>query len=571
MDDATTTDLTTIPPGFVLTERQKLAIDLAGRVNVCLQGPAGSGKSFVVDVVRGRMEAMGKSVAVTAMTGTAAKRIGGVTLHGWAGIGIGDRDAEEYCRMASRPFSKAGKRIRTASLLILDECSMMSVRLFELLDKVMRRVRKAPDVPFGGVLLLFSGDVRQLHPVSRKGDPADLVKPFTESLLFERAFCGDAGRVIILDKNHRQGGDLEYATMLERIGLGNHTQSDLDSLQECVDTSDIDVQAELRAPRVMPTIFGTNKRADDVNQAFYEALGDVEEHEYNSSDIMEPEKGVSASSVRGDLGRLMDQLRRDSRFPETTCIKLGQYVTLLKNIDTDKGWTNGTMCTVVAFSSDGFPVVCRDRERALQILGWQTTQDNGDVGTKDKGDKSNETQVGTGDVEKKRKQSTEDARCAKRLCGVGGVAKGISGDGDTEPDSSKAGDEGCDCNETEKEVEEVSANACGDDDHPDWTTSPDCTVIRPVTVEEMRMKYVGCVYRVAIPVRHARGITVHRAQGATFDESRMDLGRDQMFAMGQVYVALSRVRSKSGVHIMGSVPRNIMVSNTAKAFYKKYG
>ena len=71
---------------------QALALEImAEGHNVLLTGPAGSGKTYVLNEFIRRAKARGKYVAVTATTGLAATHLGGNTIHAWSGIGIADQ------------------------------------------------------------------------------------------------------------------------------------------------------------------------------------------------------------------------------------------------------------------------------------------------------------------------------------------------------------------------------------------------------------------------------------------------------------------------------------------------
>src|ERR1044071_7977463 len=72
-----------------MQQDQALHIMLQGR-SVFLTGPAGSGKTYVLNQLIRRLKAEGKEVAITASTGIAATHIGGMTIHSWSGLGIRD-------------------------------------------------------------------------------------------------------------------------------------------------------------------------------------------------------------------------------------------------------------------------------------------------------------------------------------------------------------------------------------------------------------------------------------------------------------------------------------------------
>jgi ATP-dependent DNA helicase PIF1 len=126
--------------------------------NVFLTGPGGTGKSKWIQTV----STSKKRIQVCAMTGCAAILLdcNAKTVHSWAGIGLGDASKALGCKFAR-------DRWRLTDVLIIDEISMMSDTLFELLDTVGKTIRKS-SLPFGGIQLLFCGDFYQLPPVNAK-------------------------------------------------------------------------------------------------------------------------------------------------------------------------------------------------------------------------------------------------------------------------------------------------------------------------------------------------------------------------------------------------------------------
>ncbi|MEO5499675.1 MAG: AAA family ATPase, partial [Candidatus Saccharimonadales bacterium] len=100
---------------------QALAIEIlhAGH-NVLLTGPAGAGKTYVLNQFIRQAKSDGKHVSVTATTGLAATHLGGNTIHAWSGIGVSDElaeDFEDYLLKSRRDI------IETTDVLIIDEIS----------------------------------------------------------------------------------------------------------------------------------------------------------------------------------------------------------------------------------------------------------------------------------------------------------------------------------------------------------------------------------------------------------------------------------------------------------------
>lgn len=131
---------------------------------VCL-GAAGTGKSHILRVFQDVMDRSGKlrTVAFTAPTGVAACNVRGLTVHSWAGIGTGSDPLEKTIGIVSRS-KEAKKRWLLTETLVIDEISMLSAELFDLLSAVGSRIRQDPR-PFGGLQLIICGDFFQLPPV----------------------------------------------------------------------------------------------------------------------------------------------------------------------------------------------------------------------------------------------------------------------------------------------------------------------------------------------------------------------------------------------------------------------
>lgn len=156
-------------------------------------GAAGTGKSaLVAEIVRGlcaRWPDEPGAVCVTALTGLAAIKAGGQTIHSWAGIGIQHKNARDHLDAACEAIlrhpgqARARRNWARARVLIIDEVSMLTCDLLDLLDKIGRRVRleieKEEDScndpnrmrrhlgsPFGGIQLIMCGDFMQLPPIA---------------------------------------------------------------------------------------------------------------------------------------------------------------------------------------------------------------------------------------------------------------------------------------------------------------------------------------------------------------------------------------------------------------------
>jgi ATP-dependent DNA helicase PIF1 len=164
------------PARVFLSEEQQHVLNLVieNKKSVFFTGSAGTGKSVLMREIISSFRKVYKKepdrVAVTASTGLAACNVGGVTLHSFAGIGLGKEDATELVKKIKKN-QKAKHRWMRTKVLIVDEVSMVDGELFDKLETVARQLRMNGR-PFGGIQLVITGDFFQLPPVPDYGKVA---------------------------------------------------------------------------------------------------------------------------------------------------------------------------------------------------------------------------------------------------------------------------------------------------------------------------------------------------------------------------------------------------------------
>ena len=194
--------------------------------NVLLTGPGGSGKTALIKRMVEEGEAAGKNVQVCALTGCAAVLLGckgSKTVHSWAGVGLASGPHGKVIDkvIKSKHKSLAWKKV---DVLIIDEISMMSKKLFNILDAIGRKVRGGLDVPFGGIQVVFSGDFYQLPPVGDRDDDD------TSAFCFESDYWKSTfHKTIQLTTIFRQT-DLKYTKILNQIRVGKIKKSSYETL-----------------------------------------------------------------------------------------------------------------------------------------------------------------------------------------------------------------------------------------------------------------------------------------------------------------------------------------------------
>ena len=214
-------------PRVFLSDEQKQVLDLVAekKKSVFFTGSAGTGKSVLlretIKVLRDKYKREPDRVAVTASTGLAACNVGGVTLHSFAGIGLGKEVVPELVKKVKRN-QKAKQRWLRTKVLIVDEISMVDGDLFDKLEAIARAIRNNGR-PFGGIQLIITGDFFQLPPVPDYGKVAK--------------FCFDAGtwttsieHTIGLTQVFRQK-DPAFANMLNEMRLGRLTNKSIEAFR----------------------------------------------------------------------------------------------------------------------------------------------------------------------------------------------------------------------------------------------------------------------------------------------------------------------------------------------------
>jgi len=295
-----------------MTQKEALDILKTGR-SVFLTGAAGSGKTYVLREYISYLQSLDADVGITASTGIAATGMGGITIHSWSGIGIRDNlSKSDLQEIAEKKHIK--NKVKKASVLIIDEISMLHHFRLDLIDKVIREIKNSPE-PFGGMQVVFCGDFFQLPPVRKSYDPEAFF-----------AYHSDAWKsldlkICYLSEQHRQS-DLEYLKVLNAIR---------------------DAAVDTETMKILKTRF--NKVAEFEPTKLYSHNRDVNgENETELSKI----SGKVFEYEMQTKGRnnLVEMLKKSCLAPETLRLKLGAKVMFVKN-NFEEGYVNGTLGTVV--------------------------------------------------------------------------------------------------------------------------------------------------------------------------------------------------------------------------------
>jgi ATP-dependent DNA helicase PIF1 len=481
---------------FTLSEdQQEIFNSYVDGENIFITGPGGCGKSFLIKQIYNHAKEHNKNIHVTALTGCAAILLGSnaKTLHSWSGIGLAKADDTIIAtRIEMNKWKK--KNWKKTQILIIDEVSMMSKRLFNLLDFIGKKVRKSSK-PFGGIQVIFCGDFYQLPPVGNCGDPDSLLFCF-ESELWDQTFDSQ----YILDKSYRQT-DETYITILNQIREGNLHKYYYNILKQRVN---VDYPHNLPIKPVI--LYPTKRNVDAINYSEMEKIQEnevlftykidlhlpsLEEHipvdmdiettsnfekvekEYNDKDLFIQKVNylekhhilskLNANIKKGEpkypsvkeLKQSVTYLEKNSYFSTIKKFKVGSQVMCTANLDIEKGIYNGS-------------------------VGYIT------------------------------------------------------------------------------EIKDTLIKVKFNNGLEEWIGYHNCEVENLPQVSFQQ-----------IPLILAWAITIHKSQGATLDCAEIDVGRS-VFADGQTYVALSRVRSLEGLYLKSLDKSRITVNKKVVKFYEQF-
>lgn len=479
--------------------------------NVFISGAGGSGKSYLIKhfVQYLMTKRPQKKFQVTSTTGCSSvllseniqntreygRMVSVKTIHSWSGMrcckGEESRIIERIIN--SHYVAKEWKKI---DILIVDEVSMMSLKMFNVLEKVARIFRKNC-FPFGGIQVVFLGDMYQLAPV-----PDDTDNPEDSSAKF--CFESPSWNFVFPIENHielktifRQKDEL-FKEILGEIRKGKLSEKNANILKSFVgrtaptisstttttpvadDGEDASDASEPIIPP--PKIFSVRSKVEQMNNEQYEKIKE-EEYIYpywietNCRKYVDSEKPISIEDLLAchqltpqQIEYELKSMKKNIFSPENLKLKKGCPVMCLSNIDIDNGICNGSIGVVVDFLPSPSVLTITPSTRGLQL------------------------------------HPLVHFKNGRRML--------------IEP--------------------HVWQN-------PDYPTL--------------------CIQQYPLCLSFAN--TIHKLQGATLDMAVMDLGMS-IFTEGQIYVALSRVKSLDGLYLIAFHPNKIQVNQKVSEFYSKF-
>jgi ATP-dependent DNA helicase PIF1 len=436
-----------------LSDEQRIAFDKFKRgENLFITGSGGTGKSKLIQEFVKYSNDSGKCIQVCALTGCAAvllENCNAITIHSFSGIGYMNVPDDKILDKVYRNF-RVKKMWKEVDILVIDEVSMMSKRMFELLEKIGRMLRKKTGF-FGGIQVIFTGDFFQLPPIGEESKDTEFC--------FESEHWFDVfttNNHIELTKIFRQT-DQKYIDILSKIRRGILDEESIQSLSQCINKP-------VNNAHAITQLFPLKSKVETVNRVMFSKIREDSkvfnfEFNFNNNKYLNDNSQIEQSVLQrcNDLNeefkqREMEKILVSYNFVKCLELKVGSVVMCTKNICIEAGICNGSQGIIEEIRSDG-PLV-RFNNGIIQVI--------------------NKIWV----------QSTE---------------------------------------------------------------YPTITVCQ-------------------IPICLAWAITIHKIQGITLDNAMIDVG-NTVFEYGQTYVALSRIKSLDGLHLINFDAKKIKANPKVIEFY----
>lgn len=307
------------------------AIDILQHTNqsLCIYGGAGTGKSTLINTL---VECLDKNIVLVAPTGVAAKNIGGTTIHSFFGIPteMGVLSIENVKKIKTSSESK--KLIESADIIIIDEISMVSSGMLDIVNSALM-IATGIEEPFGGKQMVFIGDPYQLPPIVSHFDKTSISKLYNSEFFFDAGSIKElVPKVIELKQCYRQN-DNEFIEVLNNIRNGKNLDASLSVINKRVSKP----SDEFRI-----TLATSNKVVQKINQ----------EH---LNKISEPQH-VFRAEING-FGISINDTPADRELH----LKKGAQVMFIKN-DTHGRYVNGTLGTIKEIKNYKITVETEDGE-----------------------------------------------------------------------------------------------------------------------------------------------------------------------------------------------------------------
>lgn len=475
--------------------------------NLFLTGEAGTGKSTLLQYFRHATE---KNVVVLAPTGVAALNAGGQTIHSFCGFGP-DITLNKVKKLG--PGSGKFQLLQKLHIVIIDEISMVRADLLDCVDKFLRLNGPLPNLAFGGIQMVFIGDLYQLPPVDKDFIAGDALLEVYQSPYFfdSRAFKQAAFLHVELKQMYRQK-DRVFIDVLNAVRNNVATQEHLTILNQRAQTGEAKFTPPQFSENNQKNFLGSSagNKAGIGNNSTKTGAGFTFE---KFAIYLTPHNARAGKINNFFLEKLLAPLKTyggiargnfADRQPPTDMnlqVKIGAQVMMLNN-DFKKRWVNGTMGKVV---------------------GIEQKKEMDKAGEAEEGDVSYEPELFYESYgEDQDEESSSDIIIIELETGQTVYVKPHT-----------------------------------------WEMFQ---FVLDKAAQKLDSRTTGTFTQ--YPFKLAWAVTIHKAQGKTFDKVYVDLSSGT-FAHGQLYVALSRCRTLEGLYLKRPIAQSdIILDNRIVEFLR---
>lgn len=329
--------------------------------SIFLTGKAGTGKTTLLKEI---INSTHKNCVVVAPTGIAALNAGGVTIHSLFQLPFGgfipDSSANahfssqikfETKATLNRHFKMSASKkavIQNMELLIIDEVSMLRADLLDAIDYMLQSVRRKKQA-FGGVQVLFIGDLLQLPPIIREEEWKTLRNYYSGKFFFHSHVVQTNPPLYVeLSKIFRQTDEI-FIDLLNNLRNNTITSKNISFLNQFVQPN-----FNLKANKGYITLTTHNAKADAINE---QSLKDLE--------------GTSVKFKANIVDDFPDKIFPLEEYLE---LKVGAQIMFIKNdLSFEKNYFNGKMGFIKSLSNDEIWVHFPDENKKIEVerYEWQ--------------------------------------------------------------------------------------------------------------------------------------------------------------------------------------------------------
>jgi len=339
-----------------------------------LDGPGGTGKTFLQNILLAHVRKQGKVALAVASTGIAATLLeGGRTAHSRFKIPL-QAFSDSTCNISKR--SDLAELLHYTKLILWDEAVMMKRDIFEAVDRTFRDILDCDNIPFGGIVVCFSGDFRQTLPVIPRANRAEVISSclknsrlwqhirvlkLTENMRLRSSTLSDnerernrifAQRLLSVGESTGEDNMIDWPS--EHIVENNTLQDLADHVYDGLD-SGIQPETYFNDRAILAA---RNDIVSNLNTQLIQRMPSKAVDKLSADSVIDPGDACKYPT------EVLNQVSESGLPPHKLTLKEGCPVMLLRNLDPRRGLCNGTRLQVKSISDHILICTYLDRERA---------------------------------------------------------------------------------------------------------------------------------------------------------------------------------------------------------------